>query len=944
MIVYNNPNPNPIWSNLDPYGNCTRRFAPYNSTEVRFPKYGYGELLQIPPADNLNSGGNYINGAWTNLVAEVTSPDYETLGFDVKNITNSTQLSSYKVDGETIYFGPQSGPDANSIHLYTGNNSSYSTKVYRYRSEGSDLKFKFLWLRIETKTRQEAVGPDCVREVFIVDEDMTGRTYTDEDDNTINCSDQEHHTTYYFLIGSSPNFEEAADITLPYGMPAAFTDKFPVIGIAQGDNSSRPNEKTMTVSRPGNYMLVHNRTQNTWTWHINKEPIAVGNVSSYISLTQRFGARYNWRQSGPPQQFYPTYGDDANCTLYSSALTGIAYQPSYGGSGYQGTGSLNTWQTNYLVSAGSRIKTSSIDSRLGLVFVCKRTGGTGATEPSWPTIPYREDNGTPLEGFVEETPVDSQGQAMYAMPFSGVFDVGDKIKINYQSSAIADSFELTVATGRTSDADIAADLAAAAAAGGHTSIFQTGVTVAPQMGLPTNGFKLTAIDGNTYSVSVDVTTSNTGAVNLEKGALWAAESAVYEALVNSAPSAIIELYELTLIEEIHGSNQVFYFYPGQTSDDRPVVWRGISYVPLPVKAEGFEYTNTQLPRPVVTINNLDGTITALMNAARATTPNNDLNGAKFIRRRTMAEFLDAATWPAGSAPSWNAPSPDTEFPMESYVVDRKVAETREFVQFELTARLDLQGVRSPKRQCIPNICQWTYRSGECSYNGAPVADENDTLINSVTGSALGTAFYTAKANLTAGRQTSNGLRDTANQKLAEVEASGVQYTFASSIYQENVTYVEEDEYGEIIAVKDKVQVTLGQTYRKGDVVEGNEEGVDDEGFFVAGLKKYKLETYQQSGGDAAKLAAYAQAQAAYDSYNTQTLQPLITARDNALNAWKASPTFAADVAASGDKCGKLLSSCKLRFKDTDGQTLIGDQTIVGELPFGSYPGVGTFLV
>ena len=45
------------------------------------------------------------------------------------------------------------------------------------------------------------------------------------------------------------------------------------------------------------------------------------------------------------------------------------------------------------------------------------------------------------------------------------------------------------------------------------------------------------------------------------------------------------------------------------------------------------------------------------------------------------------------------PDPTAEFPQEIYKIDRKSAENRTVVQFELAAVFDLAGIRSPKRQC-----------------------------------------------------------------------------------------------------------------------------------------------------------------------------------------------------------------------------------------------------
>ncbi len=45
------------------------------------------------------------------------------------------------------------------------------------------------------------------------------------------------------------------------------------------------------------------------------------------------------------------------------------------------------------------------------------------------------------------------------------------------------------------------------------------------------------------------------------------------------------------------------------------------------------------------------------------------------------------------------PDPTAEFPQEIYKIDRKSAENREIVEFELAAVFDLAGIRAPKRQC-----------------------------------------------------------------------------------------------------------------------------------------------------------------------------------------------------------------------------------------------------
>ena len=205
-------------------------------------------------------------------------------------------------------------------------------------------------------------------------------------------------------------------------------------------------------------------------------------------------------------------------------------------------------------------------------------------------------------------------------------------------------------------------------------------------------------------------------------------------LQSIAPSAIIELFELQLNTAIQGINTLYRFHAGTnaTGANGDIVWAGNAYMAFPIEADGFEYSgNGQLPRPKIRVSNILGTITAII----LTTP---IEGAKVTRVRTMARYLDAVNFSGGVNP-YGTPDPTAEFPREVYYIDRKTAETRDVVEFELAAAFDLIGVRAPKRQCISNICQWVYRSAECSYTGTSYFTENDvatTLANDVCGKRL----------------------------------------------------------------------------------------------------------------------------------------------------------------------------------------------------------------
>ena len=75
---------------------------------------------------------------------------------------------------------------------------------------------------------------------------------------------------------------------------------------------------------------------------------------------------------------------------------------------------------------------------------------------------------------------------------------------------------------------------------------------------------------------------------------------------------------------------------------------------------------------------------------------NDLINAKLTRLQVLASSLDAANFTGNSNP-FGTPN-NNELPREVFFIDRKNAETRDTVQFELVSRLDQQNKKLPKRQ------------------------------------------------------------------------------------------------------------------------------------------------------------------------------------------------------------------------------------------------------
>ena len=176
-------------------------------------------------------------------------------------------------------------------------------------------------------------------------------------------------------------------------------------------------------------------------------------------------------------------------------------------------------------------------------------------------------------------------------------------------------------------------------------------------------------------------------------------SAIVSNLQDINPSAIIELFTLQLDNNLHGATTIYRFHNGSSlKDNGEIVWAGNSYQRFPIEAEGFAFQKGQLPRPTLTVSNALGTITAILLSVNTTTAGNDLTGATVTRIRTLARFLDAVNFPGDINP-YGTPDATAEFPQEIYKIDRKSAENRDVVTFELASVFDLAGIRAPNRQC-----------------------------------------------------------------------------------------------------------------------------------------------------------------------------------------------------------------------------------------------------
>ena len=66
------------------------------------------------------------------------------------------------------------------------------------------------------------------------------------------------------------------------------------------------------------------------------------------------------------------------------------------------------------------------------------------------------------------------------------------------------------------------------------------------------------------------------------------------------------------------------------------------------------------------------------------------------------------------------------------------------MRFELASKFDLPGVYLPRRQVVSSVCQWAYRSSECSYTGSNYWKADDTSTTNANEDVCGKRLESCK--------------------------------------------------------------------------------------------------------------------------------------------------------------------------------------------------------
>lgn len=186
-----------------------------------------------------------------------------------------------------------------------------------------------------------------------------------------------------------------------------------------------------------------------------------------------------------------------------------------------------------------------------------------------------------------------------------------------------------------------------------------------------------------------------------------------ELLQSLDADALIELFVLDT--SVIGGSDILRFHNGTSATSSPIVWQGNTYTPWAIEGSGWDKTTKgTLPRPRLRAANISGALFLLLETY------DDLVGAKVVRKRTFARYLDGQP----------TADPGQHYEDETYFVERKTSAGQQAVEWELVNALDLMGMQLPARQILADGCPWTYRGSDCGYVGTAYYNTSDKPVGS----------------------------------------------------------------------------------------------------------------------------------------------------------------------------------------------------------------------
>tara|TARA_Y100000114_G_scaffold152945_1_gene172086 strand:- start:1029 stop:2216 length:1188 start_codon:yes stop_codon:yes gene_type:complete len=376
-------------------------------------------------------------------------------------------------------------------------------------------------------------------------------------------------------------------------------------------------------------------------------------------------------------------------------------------------------------------------------------------------------------------------------------------------------------------------------------------------------------------------------------------------------SSIITLYDLE-----YATGVFAYFTSAIDQDLTSIQFRDTggtvrTYTPIPIELEGFDVqSDGAVARPTMTVANIESTFKDALGGLGF----EDLIGKRITRRTTQEKYLVGNTGDS---------TPPVEFPSVTYVIDRIASKSIMSVVFELAAPFDLAGIKLPRRVVVGGACPWKYQGASTTL--AEVDKEGgcswrlDNKIN------IGGADHLLAIN-----ESNEMILLKSAITGAASNASGLSSFTQNSFY---FTATAQQRYGATGVLLD---VNNADTRQYWFCIRNTSSAPSDTNSAFRKIRVYQA--FSTSG--------------VYYGYRDKAFNDVVLQNGEFWRVQRTSVTGYGGTQTSisennfwtkADRCGKQITSCRLRFQAKLHPTVSGAfhalQDNTKALPFGGYPGV-----
>lgn len=157
-----------------------------------------------------------------------------------------------------------------------------------------------------------------------------------------------------------------------------------------------------------------------------------------------------------------------------------------------------------------------------------------------------------------------------------------------------------------------------------------------------------------------------------------------------SPDTYLELFDIDFstigLAEV---TQKIYITNSPQEAGKPLSWKGNPYFSVPIEFKGVEYKadGTAPARPTLNVSNINKELMIPIYVL------GDLTGTTVRRWRTFYKYTDQGS----------APDPNAHYPVDEFIVIRKVTQSPTVLALELASPLDRPGLRLPRRQILRDL-------------------------------------------------------------------------------------------------------------------------------------------------------------------------------------------------------------------------------------------------